>query len=240
MKSSLERFNPSTQEENTIFGAEVLRFHLERYRYAGRHLAPGLIGDIACGTGYGSNILITEFPEKIKRILAVDNYAEAIEYARRTYQHPLIDFQLQDAQTLKAALSFDTVVCFETLEHLEHPAEFVQRISNHIVKGGKFIVSVPITPSMDANPYHLHDFTSRKLNKICESSNLFLRHNFIQQQKYNPFLLASKTNHRTDQLRKNIINYYLNHPRKFFLRLKSILADGFRNKYYVGVFEKGQ
>jgi len=239
MKSSLERFNPSTQEEKTIFGAEVLRFHFERYRYAGQHIKGGTIGDIACGTGYGSNILIKEFPEKITRILAVDSDYETIQYAKKNYTHPLIEFQLQDAQTIQPAASFDSVVSFETLEHLERPADFVQRISKHIVKGGKFIVSVPITPSMDANPYHLHDFTSKKLNKICESGNLFLKNYFIQQQKYNPFLLTSKSNHRTDELRKNIASYYFNHPGKFLLRLKSIITDGFKNKYYVAVFEKG-
>jgi hypothetical protein len=98
---------------------------------------------------------------------------------------------------------------------------------------------VPTTPSVDVNPFHLQDFSEKKLIDLCLAYDLKPLRYFIQIQKYNPFLITRSVNQRMDELRKNLPAYYLKHPSKFLLRLRACLIHGFTNKYYVGVFEKG-
>ena len=41
-----------------------------------------------------------------------------------------------------------------------------------LVKGGRFIASAPVTPSMDANPFHQTDFTIKSFKKLFTSAGL--------------------------------------------------------------------
>src|SRR5829696_5886427 len=99
MQSSLERINPDDAGAHETTGDETLALHLERYHYAGKNLVPDMVADIACGTGYGSNLLAEHYAGKIKKIVAVDNDASAIEFARKRYNHPAIEFIQSDAMS---------------------------------------------------------------------------------------------------------------------------------------------
>src|SRR5450432_4035626 len=99
--SSLERIYPGNDKNEKIGGNDTLQLHLERYHYAGKHLSPGMIADIACGAGYGSNLLATVYKKDISGITAVDINREAIEYAIQNYSHPCIDFHQNDGFTFQ-------------------------------------------------------------------------------------------------------------------------------------------
>jgi 2-polyprenyl-3-methyl-5-hydroxy-6-metoxy-1,4-benzoquinol methylase len=235
---SMERIYPDTIELNEVTGDQSLQLHLERYNYAGQHLLPGNIADIACGAGYGSYLLATRYGDNIEHIIAADIDRDCIELASKRYAHPLIHFITADALQFKAGLTLNNIVSLETIEHLPDPATFVQQVSRQLVKGGRFIASAPVTPSMDANPYHLHDFTIRSFKKIFIDAGLKEVTSFIQLQRYNPLPLLQHKEKRSKDLRRNMLRYYLDHPNKFFLRLSSLFKDGFTNKYAVVVFEK--
>jgi SAM-dependent methyltransferase len=236
--SSLERIYPDNEKDETIAGNNTLELHLERYHYAGKHLSPGVIADIACGVGYGSNLLATFYGKNISKIIGVDNDKEAIDYAKQNYSHPFIEFQHSDAFTFQSPVLFNTIISLETIEHLANPQNFIQHLSSQLVRGGRLIASAPVTPSMDANPYHLQDFTVSSFKKIFLSAGFKEIDSFVQVQPYNPFKLKKTKDGRGHDLRKNIGKYYLRHPGKFFLRIGSLLKDGFNNKYLVAVFEK--
>ncbi len=237
--SSLERIYPDGDgKKEKIAGNDTLQLHLERYHYAGKYLASGFIADIACGGGYGSYLLATEYREKVKKIFAVDNSTEAIEYANNNYMHPVIEFHLSDAFSFQSSALFDTIISLETIEHLDEPKIFIQHLSKQLVAGGRFIASAPVTPSMDANPYHKQDFTIATFKKMFEKNGLQELMSFVQIQSYQPFKLLGKRKGREAALRKNMLLYYFKHPSKFFLRIKSLFKDGFVNKYLVIVFEK--
>jgi 2-polyprenyl-3-methyl-5-hydroxy-6-metoxy-1,4-benzoquinol methylase len=236
---SMERIYPDSMEANgEITGDETLRLHLERYRYAGRHLVPGSVADIACGSGYGSHLLATEYSKYIRQIIAGDIDQDTISFARTRYAHPLIEFIVTDALGFEANTELDNVLSLETIEHLENPVAFVQQVARQLAKGGRFMASAPITPSMDANPYHLHDFTATSFRKMFTDAGLHEIDSFIQVQPYQPLPLLQRKEERSKDLRRNILRYYLTHPGKFFLRISSMLKDGFTNKYLVVVFEK--
>ena len=236
---SMERINPDDIEiAYEVTGDQTLQLHLERYRYAGQYLLPGTVADIACGTGYGSYLLATAYGKEVTQIIAGDIDETTIAFARTRYQHPLIRFMVMDALCFEAGIALNNIISLETIEHLPNPAAFVQHASKQLVKGGRFITSAPVTPSMDANPYHLHDFTAASFRKMFINAGLKEVRSFIQLQPYHPLPLLQRKEERSKDLRRNILRYYLTHPGKFFLRIFSLLRDGFTNKYLVVVFEK--
>jgi 2-polyprenyl-3-methyl-5-hydroxy-6-metoxy-1,4-benzoquinol methylase len=238
VSNSLERVVPDLMASNEATGDETLQLHLERYRYAGNHLVPGTVADMACGVGYGSYLLATTCTDTITSIVAGDIDSESIEYARVYYKHANIAFKVVDATTFQSSQPLNNIVSLETIEHLPQPQLFVQHLAKQLAPKGRFIASAPITPSMDANPYHLHDFTATTFTKMFTDAGLKKVHSFVQVQSYRPFSVIGRKEERSKDLRKNILGYYATHPGKFFLRIKSLLTDGFTNKYLVAVFEK--
>lgn len=232
----LERIYPDTPGDER--DEDIIRLHIERYRFAGENLKKGVIADISCGAGYGSFLLATEYQSSITNIFSVDISNEAIEYAKNQYAHPLIEFMLHDGISFQAATRLDTIVSLETIEHLSDPERFVKNFVSQLKPGGRFIASAPVTPSMDANPYHLQDFTVKRFKKLFLDEELVEITSQMQIQKFSPFKLLKKRNGRTKELRRNLPLYYLKHPKKLFLRLSSLIRDGFCNKYLLVVFEK--
>jgi len=238
MRNNLERINPDLVVENEILGQKALELHLERYRFAAKHLSDGLVADIACGVGYGSFLLVEECGDRISHIYAIDNDVESIRFATRRYAHPKITFTEGDALRYQSPGKVNTIVSLETLEHLENPSGFVERMAKQLVSGGRFIASVPITPSVDANPYHLHDFTVRSFKKMFADAGMKEIDSIVQQQPYSIFSIMKKEEERGKDLRKNMAGYYVRNPGKLLLRLKSIVKDGWNNKYIVTAFQK--
>ena len=238
MENSIERIVPDMTTTNERTGNESLRLHMERYHFAGKHLREGATADIACGVGYGSFLLAEEYSSQPIKILAADNNAEVIEYAKKKYFHQGITFLTLDITKFIPPFKLQNIVCLETLEHLGDPTAFVNSISVYLESGALFIASVPITPSMDANPFHLHDFTKASFKKMFVNAGFKEIASMQQIQPYNVPQILFKKEKRTSDTRSNILSYYVTHPGKFFLRIRSVLVNGFCNKYMVGVFEK--
>ncbi len=235
--STLERIYPA-DGGGEIGGHETLELHLQRYHFAGKHLRPGTIADIACGAGYGTHLLATQYGKDIQQIIGIDNTADALQYAKTHYTHPYIEFVLADAMQFRALAPLDTIISLETIEHLAEPAKFVHHLSSQLIKGGRFIASAPVTPSMDANPYHLQDFNPRSFRKLFTDAGLVEIDSLLQVQRYQPFKLFGKKQGRSQHIRKGLLAWYLKHPGKLLLRIRSVFADGFTNKYLLVVFEK--
>ncbi|HQW44841.1 MAG: class I SAM-dependent methyltransferase [Chitinophagaceae bacterium] len=240
VKSSLERiYTDSGRSDHEIAGQDTLQLHLERYRFAGENIIPGRVADVACGSGYGSHLLATQYNNHIHKIISIDNNETAIKYAQKKYNNPSIDFVLADALAFKSPALFSTIISLETIEHLEDPIRFVSHFTSQLAIGGRFIASAPVTPSMDANPYHLQDFSITSFKKLFLNNGLTEIKTFVQTQPYKPGELFKKNNQgRANDIRRNLGRFYLKHPGKFMLRLKSLIKDGFTNKYLVVVFEK--
>ncbi len=238
MQNNLERIYPDLVIENETLGQKTLELHLERYRFAAKHVSDGIVADIACGVGYGSYLLADECGHGVNHIYAVDNDTSSIKYALKRYAHRKITFIEADALSYLSPEKLNTIVSLETLEHLESPSAFVRHMVQQLVPSGKFIASVPITPSMDANPYHLHDFTTRDFKKMFTDAGMKEIESIIQQQPYNLFSIVKQKEERSKDLRKNIGNFYVSNPNKFLLRLKSLIKDGWNNKYIVTAFQK--
>lgn len=229
-KTTLERLVPDELLKDEATGRQTFNLHIERYEFAARKLRDAKsILDIACGVGYGSRLLKDSLPAAL--VTGVDSSVDAIEYANDRYALPGLTFRVADGMTFDDG-PFDAVVSLETIEHLPDPQPFIQRITTRLLRpGGIFIGSVPVTPSMDANPHHLHDFTARSFRKLLTSRGLIEFDCLHQIQPYSPVAVITRSEERMQSMRPKILVYYRQHPHKAFLRLKSLILDGFQNKY---------
>jgi len=141
---------------------DLLNEHLARYAFAVRLARGKRVLDAGCGAGYGSE----ELAHAAERVVGVDVAAEAIEFARAHYQQPNLRFEQASCIALPYAdSSFDLMVAFEVIEHLENWREFLREARRVLAPSGQLIVSTPnklyYTESrgaQGANPFHVHEF----------------------------------------------------------------------------------
>ncbi len=227
MKETLERIVPGAADQRHIAGDDTLQLHLARYQFAAQ-FARGKVLDIACGVGYGSAVLAEV--AKVGHVTGVDLSEEALDVARQRYARPNITFVQGDCMTYRGD-PVETIVSLETVEHLPEPEKFIRRIAEQLLSQGTLIASVPVTPSMDFNPYHLHDFTPRRFEALMRSAGLQVVDRFLQVQSYRPVAALRRKEARMADARRNLSGYYVRHPGKLMLRLCSVVRDGFANKY---------
>lgn len=225
---TLERLVPDELTNDELARA-TLELHLERYRFAAAHCPPGRLLDIACGVGYGSRLL-ADLRDDLT-VLGVDLSPDAVRYADDRYRDVRVAFQQADAMTFRSDHPFDTIVSLETIEHLPDPAGFVDGVLSMLRPGGMFVASVPTTPSVDANPHHLHDFTRKKLDDLVSRHRLREAASLPQVQPFGLRSVLTRSDSRTKNVRANLAGYYLRHPASLLKRLASTVRHGFANHY---------
>lgn len=233
---SLERLIPDDVVAEDTTGAETLRLHAERYDFAARYLRPGRLLDIACGVGYGTRIL-TDAANGRVRGLGVDISNAAISHANERYANEVTRYLCVDAMNFESDEGFDTIVSIETIEHLADPRRFVEHVAAFLNPGGHFIASVPVTPSVDGNPHHMHDFTERSFRRLFEHLAFVAIASFEQDQHFSPGAVMTRREARMQHVRRNLPIWYLRHPGSLFRRLTSTLRYGFRNRYLTVVWQ---
>ena len=234
--TSLERIVPDELCAKEATGAETLQLHIERYQLACSHLVPGSVLDMACGVGYGTALLGQ--CATVSDTTGVDVSEEAVQYARRRYGSDRISFICSDASTFSPKQPFDNIISLETIEHVDDPAALFSHLVSLLKPGGRLIASVPITPSVDANPHHKNNFSAKRFRRMGETHSLALVDTLIQVQRFNPFSVALRKEARTANLRRGLIRFYMEDPSHLVLRVWSMLRDGFVNKYMTVVWQK--
>ncbi len=129
-----ERFMPECQRE-------IWYEHWHRYAFA-LHLVEGKrVLDAACGEGYGSNLLAG----KASSVCGVDISSQAIDHARSRYgDNNNLEFRVCDAVALDFPdKTFDVVVSFETLEHLDAQEALVAGFARVLTDEGILLISSP-------------------------------------------------------------------------------------------------
>ena len=144
---------------------------MARYEFAEKKLHPGALLDIACGEGYGSAYLA----RKARHVVGVDISSEVIANAKQKYMsHRNLTFEAADAlDYLKhTKKTFDTIVCFETIEHIRDYRKFLYLANKCLKKSGVFIVSTPNKLFSDIfagdtfNEFHLKEFYTQEFIEI--------------------------------------------------------------------------
>jgi SAM-dependent methyltransferase len=172
---------------------DLLNEHMARYTFAARLSRGKRVLDAGCGAGYGS----AELALAASSVIGVDVAAEAVEFARANYQSANLEFAQASCTSLPYGDgSFDLVVAFEVIEHLENWREFLQEARRVLAPGGQFIVSTPnklyYTESrggQGANPFHVHEFEFNEfrdeLKAVFPHVSLFLE-NHVEGVTFQP------------------------------------------------------
>lgn len=234
---TIERIYPHQLDPLRPDDEATLQIHLERYRYAAAHLNGTRILDMACGCGYGTALLAEKNPDKT--VVGVDIDAEAIAYARAHYHLPNLTYVCADAVTFDPDNKFETIVSLETIEHLPAPRALIARCNALLTDAGHIIASVPITPTRDGNPYHLHDFSKRSFVALFRPHGLKPQDDFEQIQWWQfkgLFAAKNTTPHRSEGVGRAVVKYYRQHPAYLLARIYSMLRYGFSNRYLTCIF----
>ncbi len=234
---SLERLVPDDVAPGETTGQETLRLHLERYEFAAGHARPGRLLDMACGVGYGTRLL-ADRAAGVEDALGVDLSQDAVDYALGRYANGKARYARGDALAFADEQGFDTVVSLETIEHVPDPRALVRRLAQLLRPGGVLIASVPVTPSVDFNMHHLHDFTARSFRALVAENGLVERAAFEQVQRVNPLAVLKKSEARLRERRPNLIAWYARHPSALARRIAATARYGFANHYLTLVAEK--
>ncbi|UFJ39472.1 class I SAM-dependent methyltransferase [Brevibacillus humidisoli] len=149
----------------------LLLEHLARYYFATPYVE-GRVLDLACGVGYGTHMMAKTCKKEAAEIVGVDVDPETIQYANKTYNHPLITYQTADAldPELPQKLGlFDTIVSFETIEHLDDDQRFMASLYEMLRPGGTLVLSSPFGQGRGkpcSEPFHVHQFTEAEFAEL--------------------------------------------------------------------------
>jgi SAM-dependent methyltransferase len=157
--------------------------HFARYAFAARLARRKRVLDAGCGSGYGS----AELARWASSVVGADASSDALAYAREHYPLPGLSFvQASCAELPFAAGTFDLVVAFEIIEHLQDWRGFLAEARRLAAPGGQCVLS---TPNRDyysdsrgptgPNPYHAHEFSFAEfrdeLRAVFPHVSLFLQ-----------------------------------------------------------------
>jgi ubiquinone/menaquinone biosynthesis C-methylase UbiE len=123
----------------------------------------GKILEIGCGVGRGLDIL----RENCQQYTAIDKNGKLIAMLRQKY--PDLRFIEQSIPPFDGVIknSFDCVVSFQVIEHIEDDNLFVKEIQRVLKPGGKVIITTPNKKlSLTRNPWHVREYTAEELEKL--------------------------------------------------------------------------
>lgn len=154
-----ERFEPQGQE-GTLIDSE----HRARYWWAAKIAAGRDVLDAGCGAGYGIDILASSGATSVT---GVDVDSGAVEEAEsRNAERPEALACQGDVRELDLAdSSFDLVVCFEVIEHIEDAERALAEFRRVLRPEGLLLVSSP-NPDVyiTGNEHHVHEYRPAELS----------------------------------------------------------------------------
>jgi SAM-dependent methyltransferase len=157
-----ERTLPDVPAENYWF-----RRHLAVYEWIAERVAGIEVVDMACGEGYGADVLA----RKARRVTGVDANPEAFEHARAKYTRPGVSFVRDLIETYIEPS--DAVVFLQTIEHVKEPeqvlAHFKAMAPVAYVSTPNLLTLAPPGADKSDNPWHLREYRAREFRALCES-----------------------------------------------------------------------
>jgi ubiquinone/menaquinone biosynthesis C-methylase UbiE len=151
--------------------------HKQRYEWAAKYCTGKRVLDVACGAGYGSEILRQSAGVSV---VGVDIAFDAIAPNGNRRQA-----LLTNADACKLPFpdrSFDAVVSFETIEHVAEPERLLREVARVLKREGLCLCSSPnrdFQPSSgnkEDNPFHVSEMT------YAEFDQLFSRHFSVSER----------------------------------------------------------
>ena len=156
-----ERTLPDVPEENYWYQRHVAAYEWIAGRCGGLRVV-----DLACGEGYGSEILARGAAE----VIGVDANPEAFEHARLRYSRPNLSFRRGLIEEFSEPR--DAIVFLQTVEHVERPQELLRRFAelapvSYVSTPNRLTLAPPGAPKSD-NPWHVREYTIEEYRELLE------------------------------------------------------------------------
>ena len=154
-----ERTLPDVPEENYWF-----RRHLAVYEWIAARVGGLRVADLACGEGYGSNLLATF----AIGVVGVDANPEAHEHARRRYRRENLRFERGLVESFAGPA--DAIVFLQTIEHIQDPeallGHFAAVAPLSYVSTPNRLTLAPPGAERSENPWHLREYTAAEYRSL--------------------------------------------------------------------------
>jgi SAM-dependent methyltransferase len=167
-----ERTLPDVPEENYWY-----RRHLVVYEWIAQRTRGLRVIDMACGEGYGSDVLA----RTAAAVVGVDANPEAHEHARLRYGHANLRFarELIDGFAEEA----DAIVFLQTIEHVQDAGAVLEHFRTLIgatqpgerARGPVFVSTpnvltlAPKGAERSDNPWHVHEYRCDEFEQLCRA-----------------------------------------------------------------------
>jgi SAM-dependent methyltransferase len=157
-----ERTLPDVPAENYWF-----RRHLVVYQWIAERCAGLKVVDMACGEGYGTDVLA----RRAREVTGVDANPEAFEHARLKYTRPGVRFVRNMVELHTEPC--DVVVFLQTIEHVPDPEgvlrHFKEMAGTVYVSTPNLLTLAPPGSDKSGNPWHLREYRVAEFRALCES-----------------------------------------------------------------------
>jgi 2-polyprenyl-3-methyl-5-hydroxy-6-metoxy-1,4-benzoquinol methylase len=163
-----ERTLPDIPAENYWY-----RRHLAVYEWIGARVLGARVVDMACGEGYGSEVL----SRAAASVVGVDANPEAHAHAQARYVRENLRFERGLIETYGDPHSADVIVFLQTIEHVLDPPAVLEHFRASLAPGGTAYISTPnvltLAPpgaSRSDNPWHLREYRHEEFRELCQSA----------------------------------------------------------------------
>jgi SAM-dependent methyltransferase len=137
---------------------------LRAYVLATDYVSGNLL-EVGCGEGRGIDWLLP----KVSSYSAIDKIAPVVDELKKKY--PQGDFTSGNIPPLSgyADNSFDSIVSFQVIEHIQEDRLFLKEIHRVLKPGGIALLTTPNRPmSLSRNPWHIREYTPTELTNLAK------------------------------------------------------------------------
>jgi 2-polyprenyl-3-methyl-5-hydroxy-6-metoxy-1,4-benzoquinol methylase len=163
-----ERTLPDVPAENYWF-----RRHLAVYEWIGARVLGARVLDMACGEGYGSEVL----SRSAATVVGVDANPAAHAHARARYVRDNLRFDRGLVETYGEHGGYDVVVFLQTIEHVFDPHGALEHFRALLAEGGTAYISTPNVLTLappgaerSGNPWHRREYRHQEFRALCGSA----------------------------------------------------------------------
>jgi 2-polyprenyl-3-methyl-5-hydroxy-6-metoxy-1,4-benzoquinol methylase len=157
-----ERFIPAEMS-----GSLVEAEHIARYHWAASFCSGRRVLDAGCGSGYGSELINAAGAAEV---VGIDRSEAALALARAAVTEGVVLAQ-GDVEDLEFPDdSFDAVVCFEVIEHVDDVERTLDEFTRVLRPDGLLIVSSPNRDRyVPGNPHHVRELLRDELQTLLDA-----------------------------------------------------------------------
>ena len=179
-----------------IYLFELGSWHLVSHDYIGNtlrlvtHYAQGRVLDF--GGGIGTHAIAAALSPDVKEVVFCDINPVNVDFVKHRVQQLGLSHKIIFCQEIPVQTTFDTIVCFDVLEHLPDPSQQLLKFHQALQVNGKAILNWNFFKGFNQEqPFHLDD------PEIIATFFRTLQSNFLEI--FHPYLITARCYEKLDK-----------------------------------------